>query len=414
MAESDGGSAAARVGSAIGRYGTLLFPADDAILGPALRHYGEWAQREVDLLLELLPQGATVVDVGAFVGTHTLAFARHAGGACRVHAFEPNPWSFELLARNLDLNDVRNVSAYRVALSDAAGALGFAHAAESGGNFGHAELVDPREAEGLIVEATTLDAIGLRQCDLMKIDVEGMEADVLRGGRITLDRCRPIVYCECNALEQGWPVFGLMRQHGYACWGHCFAAFNPDNFRGNAENLFGPARELGLLFVPHERCAGLDAQLDDRQRLARVERLDDLALCLLRKPQYKTEVLAKTVAAESLGTEFLGDETAIEEVARLRANLARLQPALEEAQGLAWGRAAELERIHRQLADTQAAHEYAQQLAYARAAEIDEAAQALARRDEALRQALAALRAERNGAGREPHESTTQTPDVHD
>lgn len=390
MAESDGGSPAMQVASAISRYGTLLYPADDAILGPSLHHYGEWAQREIDLLLELLPPGATAVDVGAFVGTHTLAFARHAGGVCRVHAFEPDPRHFDLLTRNLDLNDLRNVKAYRVALAAERGPLAFARG--EGSNYGHARLVDPADAGGIRVEAVTLDQLRLAFCDVIKIDVEGMEAEVLQGAQATLARCRPIVYCECNALEQGWPVVVLMRQLGFGCWGHSFTAFNPDNFRGDPRDVFDGARELGLLFVPHERALALSRLLHDRARLARIETLDDLALCLLRKPQYKVEVLARTAAAGTLGVEFLGDERAIEEAAALRAQLGRVHAALEEAQSLAWGRAADLERLDARLAETQSAHEYAQQLAYARAAEIAEANEQLAQLRRQLADAEAALR----------------------
>ena len=80
--------------------------------------YGEWAQAEVDFLLGLITPGDTVLDVGAYIGTHTLAFAKQVGVGGEVYAFEPQPLSFEVLKRNIGQNVLNNVRLLNVALSD--------------------------------------------------------------------------------------------------------------------------------------------------------------------------------------------------------------------------------------------------------------------------------------------------------
>ena len=71
------------------RNGTMLVLANDAVIGRSLTTYGEWAEHELAHLRPHVPDGGTVVDVGANVGTHTLAFAKWAGEG-RVSLLRPN------------------------------------------------------------------------------------------------------------------------------------------------------------------------------------------------------------------------------------------------------------------------------------------------------------------------------------
>lgn len=86
----------------------MLVLANDAVIGRSLTTYGEWAEHELAHLRPHVPDGGTVVDVGANVGTHTLAFAKWAGEG-RVVAIEAQPLVCGILAANCLLNDCRNV-----------------------------------------------------------------------------------------------------------------------------------------------------------------------------------------------------------------------------------------------------------------------------------------------------------------
>jgi FkbM family methyltransferase len=83
------------------RHGVMAHFAADQCVGLSLREYGEWAEDEIALLAPYVSTGATVLDVGANVGTHTLAFARLAGPTGRVLAIEGHPETFALLSYNV-------------------------------------------------------------------------------------------------------------------------------------------------------------------------------------------------------------------------------------------------------------------------------------------------------------------------
>jgi hypothetical protein len=54
------------------RYGLISFFKNDTVISRSLRDYGEWAQAEIEFLLALIGSRDTVLDIGAFIGTHTL------------------------------------------------------------------------------------------------------------------------------------------------------------------------------------------------------------------------------------------------------------------------------------------------------------------------------------------------------
>ena len=102
------------VTSAVCRHGWMAFPSHDTVIGRALAKYGEWAEHEIRFLGRFVGAGGTVLDVGAYVGTHTLALARVAA---RVYAFEPQPSIFPLLRSNVERNGLTNVQLFHAAVS---------------------------------------------------------------------------------------------------------------------------------------------------------------------------------------------------------------------------------------------------------------------------------------------------------
>src|SRR2546428_7070432 len=106
------------------RYGRMMFFANDiGAVSQSLQTYGEWAENELGFMKVLIPRGATVVDVGAYIGTHTLAFAHFAGPDGRVISIEPQDESFALLKRNVAANRLTNVQLDHAAAADHAAAL---------------------------------------------------------------------------------------------------------------------------------------------------------------------------------------------------------------------------------------------------------------------------------------------------
>lgn len=271
------------------RHGDLVWLRHDDPVGVALSLYGEWAQLELAVLEAFLRPGDVVLDIGGYIGTHTRSFARAVGPTGRVIAFEPQPVVVDVLRRNGALGPAR-VEVVQAAVGAEQGSAAIAApAVGEHGNFGAMSLGAVDASADLEVPVVRVDDLSLEQLRLMKIDVEGMEADVLRGAERTVAALRPVVYAECNTLEAGARVFELLRSWGYRLWLHRPAAFNPGNTAGEEHNVFGVACESNVLAVPQE---GLDealAVLGDRPDLCTLESLDDLALALIRTPRFGDE-----------------------------------------------------------------------------------------------------------------------------
>lgn len=146
-------------------------------------------------ILPLIPEGGVVVDAGAAIGDHTVAYADKVGPTGRVLAFEPNPVAMECLIYNT--RQYPQVSTFHVGLSNAPGHAGVNH--DSGGNLGAASLDYVRHGS---VPLDSLDRIvrseGLPRLDLIKADVEGFELYLLQGAVRTICRFRPILIVEIN------------------------------------------------------------------------------------------------------------------------------------------------------------------------------------------------------------------------
>jgi FkbM family methyltransferase len=146
--------------------------------------------------------GSHCIDVGANVGAVTLALARQVGPSGRVLAIEPGPPYVARLRRNLHANTslVDRVEVLQAGLSDTEGSLLWRPDPLHPFNAGLSQVHSTAVPGELRVPVTTLDAAVSRQAwkrvDFVKIDVEGMELEVLRGGRETLKSLRPVVLFE--------------------------------------------------------------------------------------------------------------------------------------------------------------------------------------------------------------------------
>jgi FkbM family methyltransferase len=147
--------------------------------------------------------GHCCIDVGANVGAVTLHLAKLVGSQGQVVAVEPGPPYFERLGHNLELNPKigDRVTPVKVGLADAPGTLHWQADPNAPDNAWMFD-VKPWEAAGpgTPIPVETLDGLverlRLPKVDFIKIDVESMELEVLRGGRRTLQGFRPVVLFE--------------------------------------------------------------------------------------------------------------------------------------------------------------------------------------------------------------------------
>ena len=231
------------------RYGTVLYNKHDAFVGRSFELYGEFSEGEVEVFRQLVRPGMVVLDIGANIGAHTLFFARAVGASGVVHAFEPQRIVYQALAANVALNSLTNVHCHQAILGERQGTLlvppiDYTQA----NNFGGLELGGWSTGEP--VQVVRLDDLGIERCDFMKLDVEGMELDVLRGARALLRRCGPLLYVENDRPDRQAEVIREIGAQDYLMYWHPSPLFNPSNYKGNPENVFGDVVSLNMLCVP--------------------------------------------------------------------------------------------------------------------------------------------------------------------
>lgn len=158
-----------------------------------------YEEAELEALLPLLPAGATVLDIGANTGNHALFLALFAGAA-RVVVIEPNPLALEPLVGNVLANNLAEV----IDLSHLGFGLGATNSAGWGmkrheRNLGATRM---RPGEGSLAVRRGDDVFADLNPDLVKIDVEGMEMDVLAGLEVLIARARPLILIEVLATNR--------------------------------------------------------------------------------------------------------------------------------------------------------------------------------------------------------------------
>jgi FkbM family methyltransferase len=176
----------------------ILFPGENA--RAYLEHNGNYEVAETRFCENRLRPGMTGVDAGAHIGLYTLLFARLVGPAGHVYAFEPAPANRRRLEENIALNHVDNVVVEEAALFSETGRVVlnlFPDQLGAWHSLGRPLMTDPERpyatvtpSSSLEVPCTTLDDYAtkhqIERIDLLKVDVEGAEADVFAGSRSLL------------------------------------------------------------------------------------------------------------------------------------------------------------------------------------------------------------------------------------
>jgi FkbM family methyltransferase len=351
----------------------------DSCVSRAIITYGEWAQDEIDLIGGFLRPGSCVFDIGAFIGTHTLAFSRLVGEQGKVYSFEPRREIFDILTKNIELNSLGNVTAFNAAVSYELSNVGLSSLSQSDdANLGGLALYDPPNVSRDVdysVKVVSIDSLAIDHLDLIKIDVEGMEDSVINGAVETIKKHRPIIFAECNSLNSGIKILSLSDRYDYVVFGVLTNAFSPANFNRIDENYFADAKELGLLMIPTERLSEFVDVLANRS-LPQIGDADALAMILLHKPQYYEEVLKGTSTGMLLGLSIpLPAEFNVTRISHCvidesREELRALADAKSSAESMAHERLADVQRLQEELRALADAKSSAESMAHERLADV--------------------------------------------
>lgn len=234
------------------RHGLFAYNLNDAFIGRSLDEYGEWSEEELNIILQVLKPGDIALDIGANIGTHTVPQAKKVGKTGAVIAFEPQRVTFQNLCANVALNALTNVRCINAGVGDAHGKLTIPFLdPEAHNNFGGLNIEG--HAQGESIDIVKVDDYTLPRCNLIKIDVEGMEAKVLAGASKTIAAHRPVLFVENNNEERSAAILKRLDALGYAAWWHIAGEFNPKNFFGRSESALGGGYlEANVLCFPRE------------------------------------------------------------------------------------------------------------------------------------------------------------------
>ena len=235
-----------------GRWGRFYAHTDDRYLGEALVQTGEYGEEEAQFLLGLCNPGDFCLEIGANAGYLTIPLA----SKYRVWAVEPQISAYELLCENILLNDLGNkVMPIHAACGDERGIIwmpdiGYEQAGNHGSlNASHKQFGKYQLKTPLI----TVDALIQERVHLIKIDVEGMEREVLLGAIETIALYQPLLYVENDRQQNSEALIKTIWDLGYDCIWHTPYLFNPDNFLKNPVNLWPEVASFNMICAPREQ-----------------------------------------------------------------------------------------------------------------------------------------------------------------
>ncbi len=247
------------------RHGLVLYHPHDRQVGRSLDLYGEYSHAETEVFARIAKPGMTVVDAGAHIGAHSLMLAQAVGSSGLVIALEPQRVLHQMLCANLAFNEIAHVRTLQMAAGREAGEafvplIDYA----SPGDFGSVALTPDGGGERVMV--VPIDDIGLGQCQLMKVDAEGMEEEVILGARETILRHRPVLYVANGFRERSPPLIRRLLDMGYALQWHLPPLFSAANFYQNPHDAFAGAVSINMLCMPRESSptTGID-EIEDPQ-----------------------------------------------------------------------------------------------------------------------------------------------------
>lgn len=190
-------------------------PASD-LVSAQLHREKIWELHETRLILENLENTRAFVDIGANIGYYSLIVARQLSDAGLVKAFEPDPRNFSLLQQNIEQNQLNNIEAFNLALSDHDGELSLFLSEDNKGD--HRSYAGNEDRQAVTVSCRRGDTL-LGTCDridFVKMDTQGAEQRIVEGLMETLLHSRK----NLKMIVEFWP-WGL-RQNG----GNCFELLN--------------------------------------------------------------------------------------------------------------------------------------------------------------------------------------------
>ena len=161
-----------------------------------------WEKKSLNYFYSLINKNdkVNIVDIGANVGLYSL-YAKYLPNS-QFYSYEPFKFTYDLLNDNIKINNITNVQTYNIGLSDKKGkTILNVCLSQDGLNTMGANPLRFNDIHPVEVEIDTLDNIFYNnniKVDFIKIDTEGYEYNILKGGEKTIKKYKPIIQLEYN------------------------------------------------------------------------------------------------------------------------------------------------------------------------------------------------------------------------
>jgi len=162
------------------------------------------------IISRILKKGMTCLDIGGNIGYYVLLERQLVGDKGRIIAFEPSPRNYNYLKKNIQLQNVTNISAYNFACGDIDGNATFFINKKSNGCKVIAEgIIPPDPSLGTLSEVPVrildpfIEELKLGRVDFIRMDSEGYELHIFKGLKKTLEKFKPIISIELHKRQLG-------------------------------------------------------------------------------------------------------------------------------------------------------------------------------------------------------------------
>ena len=173
---------------------------NNCIISNHIKNNVIWEKYMHELFEKFINKDSIVLECGCHIGSHTIKLA----SLCKqIYGFEPMIESYEILEKNIKLNNIENTIIYNKGVSNKIGTEKFLWIAN--GNPGHSGLDNnpmgrPNHHEqcneSIEVKTVTIDSLNLEKLDFIKMDIEGYEPLAIEGAMNTIKKCKPIITLE--------------------------------------------------------------------------------------------------------------------------------------------------------------------------------------------------------------------------
>lgn len=190
-------------------------------------NFDAYEQKEINMIFRLISDGSVIFDIGANIGWYSLNIRNKIKNSF-IYAFEPIRSNYDLIKKNIRLNNLNNIKVYNLGLSNKNDKIIFYYNPSKTGNTSIKNLSDSRNVIKIACNVKKMDDFvkknNIKKIDFIKCDVEGAELLVFKGGKESLQKYKPIIFTE---MLRKWAakfdyhpndIIAFLKNLGYLCF----------------------------------------------------------------------------------------------------------------------------------------------------------------------------------------------------